>query len=67
MHKTANKSNCTAFRTFFIKKDVSGCIVRSTKIIILDYQFSFVETPRKFVIAKLSIRGLGSSSELIVL
>ena len=66
MHKTANESNCTAFRTFFIKKDVSGCIFRSTKI-ILDYQFSFVETPRRFVIAKLSIRGLGSSSELIVL
>ena len=28
------------------------------------YYFSFVETPRKFIIAKLSIRKLGSSSVL---
>ena len=39
----------------------------------LDYQigtiylFSFVETPRKFIIAELSIRKLGSSSVLIML
>ena len=31
------------------------------------YLFSFVETPRKFIIAKLSIRKLGSSSVLIIL
>ena len=31
------------------------------------YLFSFVETPRKFIIAELSIRKLGSSSVLIVL
>ena len=31
------------------------------------YLFSFVETPRKFIIAKLSIRELGSSSVLIIL
>ena len=30
------------------------------------YLFSFVETPRKFIIAKLSIRKLGSSSVLII-
>ena len=29
--------------------------------------FSFVETPRKFIIAKLSIRKLGSSSVLLAL
>ena len=29
------------------------------------YLFSFLETPRKFIIAKLSIRKLGSSSVLI--
>ena len=29
------------------------------------YLFSFVETPRKFIIAELSIRKLGSSSVLI--
>ena len=28
-----------------------------------NYQFSFVETPRKFIIPKLSIRKLGSSSD----
>ena len=28
--------------------------------------FSFVETPRKFIIAELSIRKLGSSSVLII-
>ena len=28
------------------------------------YLFSFVETPRKFIIAELSIRKLGSSSDL---
>ena len=31
------------------------------------YLLSFVETPRKFVIAELSIRKLGSSSVLIIL
>ena len=31
------------------------------------YLFSFVETPRKFIIAELSIRKLGSSSVLIIL
>ena len=31
------------------------------------YLFSFVETPRKFIIAELSIRKLGSSSMLIIL
>ena len=31
------------------------------------YLFSFVETPRKFIIAELSIRKLGSSSGLIIL
>ena len=31
------------------------------------YLLSFVETPRKFIIAKLSIRKLGSSSVLIIL
>ena len=31
------------------------------------YLFSFVETPRKFIIAELSIRKLGSSSALLAL
>ena len=31
------------------------------------YLLSFVETPRKFIIAELSIRKLGSSSVLILL
>ena len=31
------------------------------------YLFSFVETPRKFIIAELSIRKLGFSSVLIIL
>ena len=30
------------------------------------YLFSFVETPRKFITAKLSIRKLGSSSVLMI-
>ena len=30
------------------------------------YLFSFVETPRKFIIAELSMRKLGSSSVLII-
>ena len=30
------------------------------------YLLSFVETPRKFIIAELSIRKLGSSSVLII-
>ena len=30
------------------------------------YLFSFVETPRKFIIAELSLRKLGSSSVLII-
>ena len=36
-------------------------------IILRLYLFSFVETPRKFIIAELSIRKLGSSSVLIIL
>ena len=31
------------------------------------YLLSFVETPRKFIIAELSIRKLGSSSVLIII
>ena len=31
------------------------------------YLFSFVETPRKFIIAELSIRKLGSSSVLLII
>ena len=31
------------------------------------YLLSFVETPRKFIIAELSIRKLGSSSVLIIM
>ena len=31
------------------------------------YLFSFVEAPRKFIIAELSIRKLGSSSVLIII
>ena len=31
----------------------------------IQYYFSFMETPRKFIIAKLSIRKLGSSSIVI--
>ena len=34
---------------------------------IATYLFSFVETPRKFIIAELSIRKLGSSSVLIII
>ena len=34
---------------------------------LLLYLLSFVETPRKFIIAELSIRKLGSSSVLIIL
>ena len=34
--------------------------------IILILKYNFVETPRKFIIAKLLIRKLGSSSVLIV-
>ena len=37
------------------------------KINLSIYLFSFVETPRKFIIAELSIRKLGSSSVLIML
>ena len=37
------------------------CMVKSI------YLFSFVETPRKFIIAKLSFRKLGSSSVLIII
>ena len=31
------------------------------------YLFSFVETPRKFIIAELSIRKLGSSSSVLII
>ena len=33
----------------------------------VDLQYNFVETPRKFIIAELSIRKLGSSSLLIIM
>ena len=42
-------------------RELDVCMVKSI------YLFSFVETPRKFIIAKLSIRKLGSSSVLIIL
>ena len=37
------------------------------KTMFMIYLLSFVETPRKFIIAELSIRKLGSSSVLIIL
>ena len=39
----------------------------SNKLKFYLYLLSFVETPRKFIIAELSIRKLGSSSVLIIL
>ena len=38
--------------------------ILSEKMVL--YLLSFVETPRKFIIAELSIRKLGSSSVLII-
>ena len=42
-------------------------ISMNLKNIYTMYLLSFVETPRKFIIAELSIRKLGSSSVLIIL
>ena len=48
----------------FEARDPSSEIVCETNIAF--YLLSFVETPRKFIIAELSIRKLGSSSVLII-
>ena len=44
-------------------ENVSNTCNRQLRI----YMFSFVETPRKFIIAELSIRKLGSSSVQIIM
>ena len=46
-----------------------GLIISSLYVCMVNtiYLFSFVETPRKFIIAKIPIRKLESSSVLIIL
>ena len=46
---------------------VEGICININLLVNIIYLFSFVETPRKFMIAELSIRKLGSSSVLIIL
>ena len=46
---------------------VSGRVTGKYKQEHRIYLLSFVETPRKFIIAELSIRKLGSSSVLIII
>ena len=48
------------------KKGVVSIPVENLQVLFILYLFSFVETPRKFIIAELSIRKLGSSSVLII-
>ena len=52
-----------------IKEILSSLGVHNPTVIETNptYLLSFVETPRKFIIAELSIRKLGSSSVLIIL
>ena len=45
---------------------LGNAFIETHKTIWLIYLLSFVETPRKFIIAELSIRKLGSSSVLII-
>ena len=52
-----------------LAKDANSLSIRSFLYVCMVntiYFFSFVETPRKFIIAELSIRKLGSSSVLII-
>ena len=46
------------------KMRVPSCTAQNMQVTV--YLLSFVETPRKFIIAELSIRKLGSSSVLII-
>ena len=56
------KSWIKCFKSLTLK-----CVILSRFVQFLQtYLFSFVETPRKFIIAELSIRKLGSSSVLII-
>ena len=52
------------FRSFYDLQKVRKSL-KSTNLYLLRY--NFVETPRKFIIAKLSIRKLGSSLVLIII
>ena len=54
MHSNRAKINKTVESFLYV------CMVNTI------YLLSFVETPRKFIIAELSIRKLGSSSVLII-
>ena len=49
------------------QSDAIAATILEHQIIYILYLLSFVETPRKFIIAELSIRKLGSSSVLIIL
>ena len=70
--KNIYKGNHAKLEEFFVLQENEKEFARysSMTYIIKHYMFiyllSFVETPRKFIIAELSIRKLGSSSVLII-
>ena len=63
-HLLCNSTNLTKVRLLCNMLGISFLYVCMVNTI---YLLSFVETPRKFIIAELSIRKLGSSSVLLAL
>ena len=62
-HDIRNMYLCISFLELFGRTSLLNIIVRVFNKTHM-YLLSFVETPRKFIIAELSIRKLGSSSVL---
>ena len=60
-----HKAENIVIETFVVYYPITRNIKSFSAIVAL-YLLSFVETPRKFIIAELSIRKLGSSSVLII-
>ena len=56
-----NMRNLSLYMIFLLISSLYVCMV------IFKLKYNFVETPRKFIIAKLSIPKLGSSSVLIIM
>ena len=60
-------ASCQFYRLLGTFQQVAKNLSISSSCNKSSYLFSFMETPRKFIIARLSIRKLGSSSVLIII
>ena len=67
-HLICKKTRARIFNSTQTDKGTSKKQIESYKFLVkIKLKYNLVESPRKFIIAKLSIRKLGSSSVLIIM